>query len=198
VPIELPTIAVTGAMPLPAPAPLPADGVETTAPPAVANDFLPNRADLGALQTSLMPAYRQAWFWIVQGGLAVLPLLGLLVFFLRRQTMSGQESAETVSRRRSLRQEEQAMVEARRQNDALAFFIAARHAVQLQLGAQWATAPEAITLGEIRRRDPALAETLAPLFAQADEVIYSGRAGANINLASWDALVREFLQLQPA
>ncbi len=83
--------------------------------------------------------------------------------------------------------------------DARAFFVAARHAVQLQLGAQWRMTPEALTLVEIGRRDPPLAERLKPLFTQADEVIYSGQAGADLNLAQWELHVRrELLQPQPA
>jgi len=88
------------------------------------------------------------------------------------------------------------MVEAVRQDNAPAFFTAARHAVQLQLATHWNVRPEALTLGEIRNRDPHLAETLEPLFAQADEVIYSGRAGANLDLAQWERHVRELLQPQ--
>jgi len=90
------------------------------------------------------------------------------------------------------------MADAVRQGDARAFFVAARHAVQLQLGTQWALSPEAITLGEIRRRDPSLAETLTPFFAQTDEVIYSARPSMNIDLAHWDRITRELLQLQAA
>jgi hypothetical protein len=90
------------------------------------------------------------------------------------------------------------MEDAVRRSDARAFFLAARHAIQLRLGAQWGVAPEAITLGEIRRRDPALAETVAGLFAQADEVLYSGRASANLDLAHWQRVARESLHLQPA
>ena len=196
VPINLPTIAVTGAMPLPAPAP--ADGIEASAPPVVADTFLPNRADLGSLQTSMVPAYRYSWFWMVQGALAALPLLGLLILFMRRNARRGVENAESISWKRSLGQEESAMEEALRKNDALAFFIAARHSVQLQLGAQWSIAPEALTLREIHRRDPVLADKLSPLFMQADEVIYSGRAPAKLDLAHWATAVREFLQLQTA
>jgi hypothetical protein len=59
-------------------------------------------------------------------------------------------------------------------------------------------APEAITLGEIRRHDPALAETVAGLFAQADEVLYSGRASAKLDLAHWQRVARECLHLQTA
>ncbi len=91
------------------------------------------------------------------------------------------------------------MAEAVRGDDALAFFVAARHFIQLQLGAQWRLSPEAITLGEIQARDPQLAETLEPLFAQADAVIYSGQAHSGLDLAQWDHRVRtELLQPQPA
>ena len=91
------------------------------------------------------------------------------------------------------------MTEAVRRGDAVAFFVAARHAIQLQLASRWNLKPEAITMGEIRGRDAHLAETLEPLFAQADEVIYSGRASGNLDLAAWEHRVRsELLQPQPA
>jgi hypothetical protein len=91
------------------------------------------------------------------------------------------------------------MAEAVRRDDALAFFMAARHAIQLQLGAQWNLRPEALTLGEIHDRDPHLAEMLEPLFTQADEVIYSGQASPGLDLAHWEHRVRtELLQPQPA
>ena len=91
------------------------------------------------------------------------------------------------------------MAEAVRTHDALAFFTAARHSIQLQLGVQWNVRPEAITLGEIRARDPHLAETLKPLFVQADEIIYSGQSSPGSDLAYWDRQVRtDLLQPQPA
>ena len=91
------------------------------------------------------------------------------------------------------------MAEAVRHGDAPGFFTAARHAIQLQLGTQWNLRPEALTLAEIRGRDPHLAETLAPLFAQADEVIYSGQASPHLDLTQWERHVRtELLQPQPA
>jgi hypothetical protein len=104
-----------------------------------------------------------------------------------------------MQRQLSLHQEEDAMAEAVRRNDSLAFFIAARHAIQLQLGAQWHVSPEALTLGEIRTCDAHLAKTLEPLFTQADAVIYSGQTQTDLNLAEWDARVRtELLQPLPA
>lgn len=196
--IHLPSIAVTGAMPVAPAAPASVSPAATASAAEPADVFLPNRAELGELTTSMLPVYRQPWFWILQGALLALPFCGLLVFALRRWRLAGRESNESASRRRSLRHEEHAMAEAVRRNDARAFFTAARHAVQLQLGARWGMTPEAITTGEIRRRDPALAETLAPLFAQADEIIYSGRASANVDLAHWARVAHECLQLQPA
>jgi hypothetical protein len=197
VPIELPSIAVTGAMPLDAAGTAATEPTATaTAPPPAADDFAPNRTELGDLEASMLPVYRAPWFWPVQGALVALPVVGLVVLLLRRRVRT--DHAERVARRRSLRQEEQAMAEAVRRDDARAFFLAARHAVQLQLGARWEVAPESITLGEIRRRDPALAETVKGLFAQADEVLYSGRAAAKMDLAHWQRVARECLNLQPA
>ncbi|MCE0523026.1 MAG: BatD family protein [Methylacidiphilales bacterium] len=200
VPIALPEITVTGsAAPLASTSPDSATDAAAaiSTPPAIG--FLPNRPEAGSTQMNLTPVYRQPWFWAVQGGLISLPLLGVLLFFLRARSTPDPERTERARRQRSLQQEEEAMAEAVQRDDALAFFLAARHAIQLQLGDRWNLKPEALTLGEIRRRDPQLAETLGPLFAQADKVIYSGQASADIDLAQWEQRVRtELLQPQPA
>jgi hypothetical protein len=200
VPIALPEITVTGA-PTPLASASPGGGTDSTAastaPKAV--EFLPNRLEIGSPRMSLTPVYRQPWFWAVQGGLISLPLLGALLLFFRSRSTLDADRAERALRQRSLQQEEDAMAEAVRRGDALAFFVAARHAIQLQLGTQWNLRPEALTLAEIRGRDPHLAETLEPLFKQADEVIYSGQASPALDLAHWEHRVRtELLQPQPA
>jgi hypothetical protein len=199
VPLALPEITVTGS-PTPLASASPDSGTDSTsstlAPEAM---FLPNRLEIGSPQMSLTPVYRQPWFWAVQGALLALPLLGALFLFLRSRSIPDDGRAERARRQRSLQQEEVAMTEAVRQGDAMAFFQAARHAVQLQLGARWNLKPEALTLREIRNRDPHLAETLAPLFVQADEVIYSALAIPGLDLAHWEHRVRtELLQPQPA
>ena len=196
VPVDLPTIAVTGAMPQLSPDAATPTATVSSAPPPSENDFAPNQGELGDVTLSMSPVYRAPWFWVLQGALVTLPVLGLVLFLIRRWTQRGSESAESISRRRTLRQEESAMAEAVRRNDARTFFLAARHAVQLQLGTRWSMAPEAITLGEIRRHDLALAETVGPLFAQADEVLYSAHATANLDLVHWQRVARECLQLQ--
>jgi hypothetical protein len=198
VPIALPEITVTGS-----PAPLASasldNGVDSTsAALAPEAEFLPNRAEIGSLQMSLTPVYRQPGFWAIQGALITLPLLGALFLFLRFRSTPDDGRAERALRQRSLQQEEVAMTEAVQRDDALAFFVAARHSVQLQLGARWNLRPEALTLREIRNRDPHLAETLEPFFVQADEVIYSGQASPSLDLPRWEHRVRtELLQPQP-
>jgi hypothetical protein len=200
VPVALPQILVTGS-PLPVAATAPAAGNDSTSAsnaPA-AGGFLPNRLEIGSPRTNIAPVYNEPWFWGVQVGLIALPLAGALLLFLRSRSAPDNGRAERALRQRSLKQEEDAMSEAVRRGDALAFFVAARHAIQLQLGSQWNVKPEAITLGEIRRRDERLAETLEPLFSEADEVIYSGQAGGNHDLAAWEHRVRtELLQPQTA
>jgi BatD DUF11 like domain len=200
VPIALPEITVTGSL---APAASESSGVTDNSAEisstTTADEFLPNQLEIGSLQTHLAPAYRERWFWVVQIGLVALPFLGFGFFYLQSRTVPNHSQNERALLLLSQQQEEEAMTEAVRQNDPHAFFLAARHAIQLQLGAQWKLSPEAITLGEVRRRDAQLAETLEPLFAQADEVIYSGRTSSGIDLAQWDHRVRtEFLQSQPA
>jgi hypothetical protein len=200
VPIALPVIEVSGS-PLPLASALPDDGsnLPSTSAAPKADDFLPNRADIGTPQLSLAPIYRQPWFWGVQTALISLPAIGALLLFLRFRSTPDDDRAMRALQRSSIQREQDAMTEAVQQKDSVAFFLAARHAIQLQLGAQWAVKPEALTLGEIRRRDPELAETLTPLFTQADEVIYSGNASTGLDLAQWEQRVRtELLQPQPA
>ena len=199
VPIPLPDIVVTGTAPVAEPTP--DAGTETVSIPVAPATaaFQPNRLELGSLQMSLIPTYRHPWFWAVETTFIALPIVAalMLLFLPRRAADDGLAQREL--RRRNVRAEEDAMGEAVRRNDPLAFFTAARHAIQLQLGAHWSQTPESITIREIGRRDPELAERLAPFFAQADEVIYSGRATAGVDLAQWEQRVRaEFLQPQPA
>ena len=200
VPIKLPDIVVTGSATTAATTTTAGDSgsAEAFATPE-AMGLLPNRVEIGSPSFDVTPAFRHAWFWGVQALLLALPVAGAIVALLQWRSARARAARTAVAlRTNSLRQEQDAMTEAVRQGDARAFFLAARHAVQLQLGARWNVAPEALTLREIALRDPQLAESLEPLFRQADEVIYSGRASAAIDLAPWEKRVRtELLQPQP-
>jgi hypothetical protein len=194
-PINLPTITVTGSM-----------TPSTTAPEAVSDattgamtsqsGFRPNRIDSGATRTSLTPAYRHGWFWAIQGGLLSAIVLALLMVLLPTRSTPSSDAAARLERENSLGREVDAMSEAVQRGDAHAFFLAARHAIQLHLGTRWRVKPETLTLVEIRQRDPELAQSLEPLFLQADEIIYSGGVGTGLDLAQWARHVREFLQPQ--
>ena len=194
--INLPAITVTGSMTTSAATSNSGiDSATVTATPAT-TELLPNRIDGGNPQSSLVPAFRQMWFWVVQGALLIAIILGSLFLFFRSRAKPDDDLAGRLQRQHSMAQEEDAMGEAARRGDALAFFTAARHAVQLQLGERWRVKPEALTLAEIRQRDPQLAQAVEPLFIQADEIIYSGGTGNGLDLAHWERHVRELLQSQ--
>ncbi len=194
--VTLPSITVTGTLAATTPPPPTASSDADNATALGASTLAPNRTSLGNLTYNLVPAYRQPWFWAVQGSLLSALLLGGIFTFVRRRASGDTEDAIQIQRQRSLHAEEDAMAQAVHKGDAHAFFLAARHAVQLQLGTLWNLRPEALTLGEIHRRDPELAKALEPLFTQTDEVIYSGGTTGKINLAQWENHVRSLLQSQ--
>jgi hypothetical protein len=198
VPISLPAINVTGSVPAIASTTSDNNNPSITAPvTAPSSELVPNRLEAGPLYRSLTPLYRKSWFWIIQASLILLLLVGASLLFFRPRFAPDQTRAERALRKNSLLRQEDAMSEAVRQNDPQAFFLAARNAIQLQLGAQWHMKPEAITLAEIRQRDPQRAEILEPLFRQIDEIIYSGgQINGSLNLAEWELHVRKDL-LQP-
>jgi hypothetical protein len=127
----------------------------------------------------------------VQGVLLVLILAGVVLMLRPRNDPA---RGERTLRLTSLRREENAMDQAAREGDAVKFFTSARRATQLRLAERWNVAPESLTLVEIARHDPALAETVAPLFVEADDVIYSGAARSGIDLNEWNRRAREMLQ----
>jgi len=198
IPVTMPVINVTGSA---APPPVVASTADTGAADATASApanptpaaLAPNRLNFGTLTTDLAPAYQRTWFWVVQGALLLAILAGLVLsaFGPRRDDPARGESA---LRHASLRREEDAMSRAAQAGDAVQFFTAARHATQLRLAERWRVPAPSLTLAEITRRDPALGETLAPLFTEADDVIYSGSARTGIDLQEWDRRAREILQ----
>jgi len=197
VPVQLPSVSVTGEMPAAAAASsagAPADTTTAAAAPGTPAPagFAPNRLNFGWLTTSLAPAYRSVGFWIVQGVLLALIVAGVVLSLLRPG--NDPSRGDRAFRLTSLRREEDAMDQAVREGDAVKFFTAARRATQLRLAGQWHVAPESLTLVEIARRDPALGETVAPLFVEEDDVIYSGAARSGIDLNEWNRRAREMLQ----
>jgi hypothetical protein len=194
IPVALPSINVTGTMPVAIATPPPAETAATASATnsSPASYFAANQLALGTLTPDLSPGYAHPWFWIVQASLLVVVLLGLLFWIVRPRP--DPTRAERAQRHATLRQEEDAMSHAVRENDAVKFFAAARHMVQLRLAERWQVPPEMLTLNEIYRRDEALGEIVAPLFTEADNVIYSGEARTGLDLTEWERHVREMFQ----
>jgi hypothetical protein len=201
-PIDLPAITVAGS-PESAPAATAADNTANPSAPGPAttdqNGLLPNRLEFGSLRADPTPAFLHPWYWLAQGAALLIVVLALPLILLGTRKSRDQARAERALRRRSLRELDDALGLAVQHGDAAAFFSAARQALQLQWGAAWGLRPEAVTLPVIAERDPELAARLAPLFGLADEVMYSGQASHEVDLAAWDRQVRDELsQLQPA
>lgn len=197
IPVALPPIIVTGtpAAPVTA-ASATTSGSSGAIPPSTSAQsapvFAPNQLVLGSLTTNLMPEYRHPWFWIVQGILVVIIAVGVVLAVLRpRQDPTRGIRAQRLA---SLSREEAAMDQAAARGDAVQFFTSARRSLQLRLAERWNLPEEAVTLPEIARRDPALAESVTPLFTEADDVIYSGAARAGLDLQEWSRRVREMIQ----
>jgi hypothetical protein len=187
-PIDLPVINVA---PGQAPAPPPAEGsVAGASGAAAAASFSPNRIFAGAVRPSLAPVYRQPWFWSLQAGAVLLPAVALIVLAAQhRRRHAAALMAARDEQKLAMGRDHEAMNNAARRGDAVAFFTAARHLLQLHLSGRWALPPEAITPRTIEARDAALAEILAPFFAEADDTIYSGRVAGPVDFARWQALV---------
>jgi hypothetical protein len=196
VPVPLPSVVVTGEITAPSASPPPvvgtSEGGSSPAFSGAASGFLPNQLTLGLLTPDLAPGYRHPGFWVVQATLVLLVLAGLALGTRRPGYDSGR--AERELRYAAFKHEEDAMNRTAREGDAVGFFSAARHAVQLRLAERWQVAPDSLTLPEIERRDPALGESVAPLFNEADDVIYSGSGPTDLDLAEWDRRVRGLLE----
>jgi len=189
-PIRLPSIRVTGS-PLPVTeAPAAMDDSSPALRPST-SDFAANHLEFGSLRGSLVPLYQRAWFWTVQGTLVFLVAISALALYRSRLKENQTPRPDSMDNR------ETAMREAVARDDAPAFFLAAKSAVQEQLGTLWKLDPSTLTLRAILARDPALGEKWKPLFTRADEVMYSGKT-TGLNLSEWERRVREELHRPPA
>ena len=200
-PINLPAVTVTGTPEAATPAPAVADSTGASSPATAAADntgLSPNRLEFGSLRTDVTPSFLHPWYWLAQGVALLVVLLSIPLLLLSTRKKRDNARAERALRRRSLHELEEAMSLAVHNQDAAAFFSAARQALQLQWGAAWGLRPEAVTLPVIAGHDPELAARLAPLFDLADEVMYSGHATRAVDLVAWEQRVRDELrQLQP-
>jgi hypothetical protein len=88
-----------------------------------------------------------------------------------------------------VREEVQAMDSAVAKEDAAAFFLSARGALQQRLGERWRMLPQAITLNEINARLNGDGDNIRPIFEFADAISYSRQSPDAEGLREWKSLV---------
>jgi hypothetical protein len=86
------------------------------------------------------------------------------------------------------------MESAATRGESAEFFTAARCALRECLGERFNLRPEAITLAEINLRLNGNGDALRPIFALADEVIFTGRSFSPQELLSWSNVVNSELK----
>lgn len=137
--------------------------------PAVASG---TRLPPDLLHASLEPLYRRTWF------LSVAVLLALLTGILAawgwaRRSGRLLKARETRHAKRVVSQAQGRMQLAAQEEDRLAFFEAARDAVQARLGGLWGIEPEAITAADVKERLGDEGANLRSVFEQADALRYA-------------------------
>jgi hypothetical protein len=171
-----------------------AAGSNGVAPPVASGPALAPDADLGGPSvSSLEPAFRRRGFWLAQAA----PLLGLGGLFVgvlvRRRVLGDVDRPYRVRADRALRDYGTQMDRAVERRDPVAFFAAARGALQERLGARWRMRPEAITLSEIHERlDAGDGQTIRQVF-DSDAARFSGASPEAPDLARWRQAVTEQL-----
>jgi hypothetical protein len=165
-----------------------------TVPTVASGPVLAPDADLaGPSVRTLVPLFERRGFWAAQ----TLPLLGLGAaltgVLYRRRLAADADRPRRASAARALRTYRAAMDRAVDQGDAVAFFAAARGALQQRLGGRWRIKPEAITLSEIEGRlDAGDARAIREVF-DSDAARFAGMAPDAADLARWRRVVNEQL-----
>ena len=153
-----------------------------------------NQLDLTPFTKGFVPVYVQPWFMAVNG-VTLLVLAAGYVTHRRRERLANDPSlAAAREHQRAVRVELDLMGKAQAAGDNAAFFTAARRALQQALARKWKLRPADISLTAIQARHAELAESVAPVYAMADEAAYGGQIATQVALADWDKAVREQLR----
>lgn len=165
-----------------------------TLPSVPSGPMLALDADVtGGREWSLTPVFEVRWFWIAQS-VPFLALGSALAGVLyRRRVAADIDRPLRLSADRALRGYRVAMDRAVDQRDDVAFFAAARGALQQRLGTRWRVNPEAITLSEIEGRlDAGDVLAIRQVF-DSDAARFSGLRPEHSDLARWRQVVSEQL-----
>ena len=155
-------------------------------------DLAPSRLTLGTDLPLLTAPGLLAVFWLLVGLGVLLIVAGFVIRAVRRRNADPQR----VAARKSARAESAALTEAdaaARNGDVIAFFNAARRAVQTRFAAAWHCPAESLTIAELRHRLPADSAALT-LLRQADAIAYApAQAGDAFDAERWQPILQRAL-----
>ena len=166
----------------------PPPNVSATKDPDKPNDQLVGQHLVMSPPGSLVPLVARPAFIRLLGLAALLCLLGIPLAWLRHRHTDPARRARAAMET-ATRGALHAAARCADSRDVAGFFEAARHAIQLRLGALWNQPAPAITLAEISARIPA-ESPVARFFHEADLSAYGGHAGGDI-LPQWRELLTE-------
>jgi hypothetical protein len=135
----------------------------------------PLQVEYGSSVDNLRPLLYRQWFL----GMQVVPLLLLVIAVYINRRCQGSLGVNGRERTRRIRHAvKKSVTEMDRgivQDDAQAFFLSCRQAIQITLGELWGIPPAAITLADIQQRLNGQGAEIRQVFETADAVAYSGR-----------------------
>jgi hypothetical protein len=187
-------ISVTGAPAAPAPVTPPANASVATTnpaptpPPVTASDLRMNRIDAGSFASTLEPIYLNPLFMAGQT-LPLVALLGGLALLRRQQHLSHPDQARLSAVQQAIRRQVGAMDAAMRDQQADAFFVHARNALQQRYGQKWKMRPEAITVTDVAARLGGEGQNVRSIFEMADQATYSDLHFGEADLQKWREVV---------
>jgi hypothetical protein len=151
---------------------------------AAGDGSVPNKLDAGSFTRTLRPWVLSPWFLAVNAFEITGAAMALGLIRHHRRLSNDPKRTRATAADRAVRAQLDAMNIAARQNDACAFFLAARRAIQHRLGARWGLPAHAITLADVDARMNGEADGFRSIFEFADEMIYTGRTFV-ADLPSW-------------
>ncbi len=156
------------------------------------SSMTPDRVDPGTTQATLAPLYRQRRFWALPSLLALLTTaLAGTAWWRRSPRIARVLGARRVDR--AVDRQCAQMDRAARRADPVAFFGAARRALQARLGASWHIAPEAVTAADVQARLGEQGAAIRTVFEHADQITYAGDVATPEPLDHWRTVVRDQL-----
>jgi len=149
--------------------------------------MLPNRVDPGDGQASLVPLVDRMSTWVGLAAILAAAFLATLIAWSRR---SQRIASVLASRRvdREVARATEAMHRAAGEEDPVAFFTAARRALQTRLASSWHTRADAITAHDVAARLGSRGDTIREVFEHADGMAYGAQPTEPLDY--WDHIVQ--------